>query len=167
MFSMFNLNPGGCLSSEISCEPIKIWSWSSQYLDIFFGHNPPCWAMTSLIWWRHKLKTLISYYSFHIKYIYMKLCRVIVEGKAFLLKYFFFIMADIFDDVSIFLFFRKMLMSEIFYLFIKRKSNTTRLDIAILKFADIGKNQQKTIFVQKMHITTKYWLNSQENGFTL
>ena len=46
--------------------------------------------------------------------MYMKLCRVIVEGKVFLLNVFFFIMADIFDDVIMFLFFRKMLISANF-----------------------------------------------------
>ena len=40
----------------------------------------------------------------------MKLCRIVVEGKTFILKK-KIIMADIFYDVSIFLFFRKMLIS--------------------------------------------------------
>ena len=46
--------------------------------------------------------------------MFMKICRMIVGGKSFILKKIFFITADIFDDVSIFLFFLKMLMSANF-----------------------------------------------------
>ena len=46
----------------------------------------PSATMTSLIWWRHNRKILICYYSFPIKGIYMKLCRIVVGGKTFLLE---------------------------------------------------------------------------------